>query len=105
VANTEQFCAALQESHVPSELHLFEQGGDGFGMGEGECGQWTVQCAALLKARGLLDQEDLLPRWRYIREGEAPAVPRCARNARLGRNLALPANGVITTPQQRQCQS
>jgi len=55
IANTEKFYAALQESHVPSELHVFEKGGHGFGLGEGECAQWTEQCTAWLKSRGLLE--------------------------------------------------
>jgi dipeptidyl aminopeptidase/acylaminoacyl peptidase len=55
IANTEKFYAALQQAHVPSELHVYEKGGHGFGIGEGECAQWTTQCAAWLKAQGFLN--------------------------------------------------
>ena len=42
---------------VPLELHLYEKGGHGFGLGKtkGEVGSWTVRCEAWLRGRGLLD--------------------------------------------------
>lgn len=42
---------------VPVELHLYEQGGHGFGLGKtkGAVGSWTVRCEDWLRGRGLLE--------------------------------------------------
>jgi acetyl esterase/lipase len=46
--NSEQFYAALQKAGVPAELHEYQKGGHGFGVGEGECAAWKVSCASWL---------------------------------------------------------
>jgi len=42
---------------VPVELHLYEQGGHGFGLGKtkGAVGSWTVRCEDWMRGRGLLE--------------------------------------------------
>ncbi len=56
VENSLQFAAALRRSGVPFELHLYEKGGHGLGLGwpgapiEG----WPEACLAWLKGRGFL---------------------------------------------------
>ncbi len=53
VENSERFHAALQKAGVPSEIHLFEKGGHGYGLGinGGEPAAWPGLCATWLKAR------------------------------------------------------
>jgi acetyl esterase/lipase len=53
VENSLRFYAALQKAGVPSELHVFEKGGHGFGLGVngGEPSAWPNLCAAWLKIR------------------------------------------------------
>ena len=42
---------------VPVELHLYEQGGHGFGLAKtkGAASSWTVRCEAWMHGRGLLE--------------------------------------------------
>lgn len=42
---------------VPIELHLYEQGGHGFGLAKtkGAASSWTVRCEEWMRGRGLLD--------------------------------------------------
>lgn len=57
VENSLQFAAALRRAGVPFELHLYEKGGHGLGLGwpgapiEG----WPQACLAWLKGRGFLE--------------------------------------------------
>ena len=50
------FTLALREHKVPVELHLFEQGAHGLGLGRGGLpfGEWTGLCARWLDAQGFL---------------------------------------------------
>lgn len=54
--NSILFYQALQAHHVPAELHLFEKGGHGFGLGtdNGPVSQWPVLCATWLRTRQIL---------------------------------------------------
>jgi acetyl esterase/lipase len=53
VENSLRFYAALQKAGVPSELHIFEKGGHGFGLGVTGSGPaaWPALCAVWLKNR------------------------------------------------------
>ena len=52
IENSLRFYAALQKAGVPSELHVFEKGGHGFGLGVngGEPAAWPNLCAVWLKS-------------------------------------------------------
>jgi acetyl esterase/lipase len=55
--NSLLFYQALRAAGVPAELHLFEKGGHGFGLGakpDLPIAQWPALCAAWLRSRGLL---------------------------------------------------
>ena len=55
VANSIQFHQALQKAGVPSEIHIFETGGHGFGLrGTPETQQWPALFQAWLKKTGIL---------------------------------------------------
>lgn len=47
---------ALKQSGVPAELHVYAEGGHGFGLRPSDlpCSRWPEQCAAWMKSRGLL---------------------------------------------------
>lgn len=48
--NSMAFASALREKGVPFELHIYEKGGHGMGLGNGH--RWTTDCLAWLKERG-----------------------------------------------------
>lgn len=50
---------ALKRAGVPSELHVYNTGGHGFGLRPSEhpCSQWPQRCADWLKVRGLLGKK------------------------------------------------
>jgi acetyl esterase/lipase len=54
VENSLQFVAALRKAKVPVELHLYEKGPHGFGLGRGDpvLTTWPARCADWLKIRG-----------------------------------------------------
>jgi acetyl esterase/lipase len=54
--NSLLFALALRKAGVPVELHLYERGPHGFGLGAGDpvLSGWPAQCAAWLKGRGFL---------------------------------------------------
>ena len=54
--NSLLFALALRKAGVPVELHLYEHGAHGFGMGGTDpvLSRWPDQCAAWLRGRGLL---------------------------------------------------
>ncbi len=54
--NSLMFAAALRKAGVPHELHVYEQGAHGFGMGKGDpiLGTWPDRCAAWLRAHGFV---------------------------------------------------
>ncbi len=57
VMNSILYYEALRKSNVPAELHLFQSGGHGFGLGKGgtEAG-WTDICKRWLAARGFISK-------------------------------------------------
>lgn len=56
VENSLQFVAALRKAKVPVELHLYEKGPHGFGLGRGDpvLTTWPARCAEWLKIRGFV---------------------------------------------------
>ena len=54
--NSRLFHAALQQAGVPSELHLFERGFHGFGLGveQGTVSEWPQRCERWFRAQGWL---------------------------------------------------
>ena len=54
--NSFEFVSALRANRVPCELHLFDHGGHGYGLGgkDEALRQWPDLCAAWLKGRGFL---------------------------------------------------
>ena len=52
--NSILFALALRKASVPVELHLYEKGGHGFGMGAEDpvLSTWPATCAAWLRNRG-----------------------------------------------------
>jgi len=52
VENSIYYYLKLKENNVPAELHLYEKGGHGFGLGKVDTSQfWTEDCAYWLKSR------------------------------------------------------
>jgi hypothetical protein len=47
---------ALKAAGVPSELHLYDSGGHGFGLRKSEfpCHTWPARCGEWMEHRGLL---------------------------------------------------
>lgn len=56
VQNSIDYLLALKRNKVPAELHIYEKGGHGYGMGRssGTESTWPEACKKWLKARGLL---------------------------------------------------
>ncbi len=56
-----QFFTALHDAGVPCELHIFEKGGHGFGLGEdrGAVDSWPALCVEWMKTRGILSMEEM----------------------------------------------
>jgi acetyl esterase/lipase len=64
VENALEFAAALRKAGVPFELHVFEKGGHGMGLGSGRAGTapdahhpWTRACLDWLKLHGFLEKQ------------------------------------------------
>jgi len=59
VENSIRYALAMKQSGVACELHLYQKGGHGYGMGRSNDTEstWTVACTNWLKARGLLEQK------------------------------------------------
>ena len=57
--NEKRFYAALKRNGIPAKLIEFKHGGHGFGLGKKgtDSVQWPRDCAALMKARGLLPEQ------------------------------------------------
>lgn len=58
-ANSIGMYLALKEAGVPSELHVYAQGGHGFGLrpSDAPVSTWPDRCAAWFRSRGWLDAE------------------------------------------------
>ena len=53
--NSINYYLALKKNKIPAELHLYEKGGHGFGLGVKDTSQfWTRDCVEWLKANGYL---------------------------------------------------
>jgi acetyl esterase/lipase len=51
VENSIVYFLALKKNNVPAEMHVYEKGGHGFGMGvEGTSANWTEECIQWLKS-------------------------------------------------------
>jgi acetyl esterase/lipase len=64
VENALEFAAALRKAGVPFELHVFEKGAHGIGLGKGRAGTgpeslhpWTRACLDWLKLHGFLEKQ------------------------------------------------
>ena len=54
--NSIYFYLALKDAHIPAELHLYETGGHGYGLGKPghPTATWPQRCEEWLRPRGLL---------------------------------------------------
>jgi acetyl esterase/lipase len=54
--NSIYFYLALRKAKVPAEMHIYENGGHGFGLGKdkGAASSWPARCVDWLRTRGLL---------------------------------------------------
>jgi dipeptidyl aminopeptidase/acylaminoacyl peptidase len=50
--NSIAFALALQNHHVPYELHIYEKGRHGIGLANGH--PWTIECIRWLKLHGFV---------------------------------------------------
>ncbi len=55
-ANSIRYFEALQQSGVPAELHVYQEGGHGFGLGKngGTESDWPEACERWMRGRGIL---------------------------------------------------
>ena len=53
------FYLALRKTKVPAEMHIYENGRHGFGLGKrfGAVSSWQVRCEAWMRGRGLLNKK------------------------------------------------
>ncbi|NQT03279.1 MAG: alpha/beta hydrolase [Planctomycetes bacterium] len=53
------FYLALRKAKVPAEMHIYENGRHGFGLGQqhGAVSSWPVRCAEWMRGQGLLDKK------------------------------------------------
>lgn len=56
VENSIRYYNALKQNNVPAELHIYEKGGHGFGLGTkgGTSRHWTTDCTNWLREKGFL---------------------------------------------------
>jgi dipeptidyl aminopeptidase/acylaminoacyl peptidase len=55
--NSMAFCLALIKNHVSAEMHLYENGGHGFGLNLPDKNeQWMDRCKNWMQAHGWLNQ-------------------------------------------------
>jgi acetyl esterase/lipase len=52
IENSLDFAAALRKNGVPFDLHIYQKGGHGMGLGGGERHPWAADCLFWLKAQG-----------------------------------------------------
>jgi len=57
--NSIYFYLALRKAKVPVEMHIYQKGGHGFGLGkkDSDASSWPVACANWMRERGLLDKK------------------------------------------------
>jgi acetyl esterase/lipase len=57
--NSIYFYLALRKANVPAEMHLYQKGPHGFGLGKtvGAASSWPIRCAEWMQASGLLDKK------------------------------------------------
>jgi acetyl esterase/lipase len=57
--NSVYFYLALRKAKVPAELHIYEKGPHGFGLGAsvGAAGSWPKRCEEWMRGRGLLERK------------------------------------------------
>ena len=60
IENSINYFYALKKNNIPAELHIYEKGGHGFGMGKkgGSEAGWPEACMNWLKARKLVPEKD-----------------------------------------------
>ncbi len=58
--NSINFYLALRKAKVPAEMHIYESGGHGFGLGKKNTAEssWPARCADWLRGRGLLNKKN-----------------------------------------------
>jgi len=58
VENGVAFYLGLKKAKVPAEMHIYEKGRHGFGLGAGmgPVSSWPLRCSDWMRARGLLDK-------------------------------------------------
>lgn len=60
VENSINYFKALKENNVPVELHIYEEGGHGFGLGKEMPGQnWTEVCKNWLESRKYIERDSI----------------------------------------------
>ncbi|MTK54470.1 alpha/beta hydrolase [Paludibacter sp.] len=62
VQNSIEYALALTKNNIPCELHIYEHGGHGYGLGKRNSGTestWTEACEQWLKVKGLLARRSL----------------------------------------------
>lgn len=54
------FYLALRKAKVPAEMHIYENGKHGFGLGKqlGAVSSWPLRCEGWMRGRGLLDKKN-----------------------------------------------
>jgi len=57
--NSIYFYLALRKAKVPAEMHIYEKGGHGFGLGKQNTAEssWPVRCEDWMRGQGLLDKK------------------------------------------------
>ncbi len=57
--NSIYFYLALRKAKVPSEMHIYQKGRHGFGLGQkhGPVSSWPLRCAEWMRGLGLLDKK------------------------------------------------
>jgi acetyl esterase/lipase len=57
VQNSIGYALAMEKHHVPCELHIYQSGGHGYGLGRSKNTEssWPEACRKWLEARGFLD--------------------------------------------------
>jgi len=58
--NSIYFYLALRKAKVPAEMHIYQKGRHGFGLGNkhGAVSSWSVRCAEWMRGMGLLDKHN-----------------------------------------------